>query len=105
MKRELVSGLLAGLVVGAVNFAAIVFTVKSVVKAGEAPAGAVLATVLVYFLKVILIGSAVAALVIFRKYYSIKGFLIGFTLTLVLIATDAMISKATNPVLLDKLLL
>lgn len=103
LKREMVSGLMAGLAVGAANFAAIVFTVKSVVKAGAVPAGAVISTVFVYLLKAVLIGSAVAALIIFRKYYSIKGFLIGFTLTLVLIATDAVISKAADPASLDKL--
>ncbi len=93
IRREIVSGLLAGLALGTINFAAIVFTVKSVVKPDTPSTGAVIMTVLIYFLKVMLIGCALAGLIIFRKYYSIKGFLIGFTLTLVLIAADALISR------------
>jgi hypothetical protein len=93
MKRELVSGMLAGLAIGAVNLAAIVFTVKSLVKPGSQSTGAALLTVLIYLLKLVVIGCAIAALIIFRKYFSIKGFLIGFTLTLVLLAADALVVK------------
>jgi len=93
IKREIVSGLLAGLAIGAVNLAAIVFTVKSIIKPDAPSAGAAVITVLIYLLKVILIGCAIAAFIIFRKYYSIKGFLIGFTLTLVLILIEVLISK------------
>jgi hypothetical protein len=104
-KREIVLGLVSGLALGAVNFAAIVFTVKSVVRPDAVPAGAALLTVLVYLFKLALIGCSIAALIIFRKHYSIAGFLIGFTLTLVLIMADVLISKTTNPASLDKLLL
>jgi hypothetical protein len=96
MKREIVSGMLAGLATGAINLAAIAFTVKSLVKPGSQSTGAALLTVLVYLLKLAVIGCAIAALIIFRKYFSIMGFLIGFTLTLVLLALDALVVKMTT---------
>jgi hypothetical protein len=97
IKRELVSGMLAGLAIGAMNLAAIAFTVKSLVKQGSQSTSAALLTVLVYLMKVVIIGCAIGALIIFRKYFSIKGFLIGFTLTLVLLALDSLVVKMTNP--------
>jgi hypothetical protein len=93
MKREIVSGLLAGLSIGAINLAAIVFTVKSIVKPDAPSTSAAVWAILIYLFKVILIGCVIAALIIFRKYYSIKGFLFGFTLTLVLISLEVLISK------------
>lgn len=96
MKREIVFGLIAGLAIGALNLAAITFTVKSLVKQGSGSTAAALLTVLIYLLKIAVIGCAIAAVIVFRKYFSIKGFLIGFTLTLVLIAAEAMVSKMTT---------
>jgi hypothetical protein len=96
IKRETVAGLLLGIAVGALNLAAITLTVKSLVKQGSQSTSAALLTVLVYFLKLAIIGCAVAAVVIFRKYFSVKGFLIGFTLTLVLLALDALAMKMTK---------
>lgn len=97
VKRELVFGMIAGIAVGAINLAAITLTVKSLVKQGSQSTLAALLTVLVYLLKIAVIGCAIAAVIIFRKYISIKGFLIGFTLTLVLLALDALVVKMTNP--------
>lgn len=96
MKREIVFGLLIGIAVGAINLAAITLTVKSLVKQGSQSTAAALITVLFYFVKLFIVGCAVAAVVIFRKYFSIKGFLIGFTLTLVLLAVDALVIKMTT---------
>jgi Na+/melibiose symporter-like transporter len=96
MKREIVFGLNAGLAIGALNLAAITFTVKSLIKPGSSSAGAALLTVLVYLLKIAVIGCAIAAVIIYRQYFSIKGFLIGFTLTLVLIAAEALVPKMTK---------
>ncbi len=97
MKREMVLGLMSGLMIGALNLAAITFTVKSLVKQGSNSAAAAFLTVLIYLLKIAVIGCAIAAVVIFRKYFSIKGFLIGFTLTLVIIVVEALVAKMTNP--------
>ena len=90
------AGLLAGFLTGAVNLAAIAVTVKALLRGGSdaasAPAGTAVAAVLVYFVKIALIGAVIAALVIYRKFYSIKGFLIGFTLTLLLILAEGAIT-------------
>jgi hypothetical protein len=96
IKRELVAGLVSGVAVGAIDLAVISLTVKSIVKQGSQSALAALLTVLVYFVKIAVIGCAVAAVVIFRKHISIIGFLIGFTLTLVILGTDALVVKMTK---------
>ena len=96
IKKELVAGFICGIAIGAINLAAISFTVRSIVKQGSQSALAALSTVLVYFVKLAVIGCAIAAVVIFRKYISIKGFLIGFTLTLVILAADALVVKMTK---------
>lgn len=96
VKRDSVFGLLSGVFVGAINLAVITLTVKSIVKQGSQSTAAALLTVFVYFIKLFIVGCAVAAVVIFRKHISIAGFLIGFTLTLVLIAIDALVVKMTT---------
>jgi hypothetical protein len=96
MKREMVLGLISGLMIGALNFAAITFTVKSLVKQGSNSAAAAFLTVLIYILKIGIIGCAIAAVVIFGKYFSIKGFLIGFTLTLLIIGVEAVIASVAK---------
>ena len=96
IKRELAAGMLAGIAVGTLNLAAIVITVKSLVKQGSQSTAAALFTVLLYFAKLAAIGCAVAAVVMMKKFFSIKGFLIGFTLTLVLLALEALMVKMTK---------
>jgi len=98
IKREFVAGLISGIAIGALNLAVISLTVKSLVKQGSQSTLAALLTVLVYFIKLAIVGCAIAAVVIFRQHISIIGFLIGFTLTLVLLAVEALVSKMTNPV-------
>jgi hypothetical protein len=97
IKREIVAGLLVGIAIGTVNLAAVTLTVKSFVKQGSQNAMTVFLTLFVYFLKMALAACAIAAVVIFRKHFSIMGFLAGFTLTLVILAVYAMAAKMTNP--------
>ena len=104
IKREIVAGLLVGIAIGTLNLAAVTLTVRSFVKQGSQNAMTVFLTVFVYFLKMAVVACAIAAVVIFRKYFSIAGFLIGFTLTLVILAVHAMVAKMTNPASPDKLL-
>jgi len=104
IKRELAAGLVSGIAIGALNLAVISLTVKSIVKQGSRSAMAAFSTVLVYFVKLAVVGCAIATVVVFRKYISIKGFLIGFTLTLVILAVDALIVKTTSPAAPDKLM-
>jgi hypothetical protein len=96
IKRELAAGLIIGVIIGAMNLAAVTLTVKSFVKQGSQNAAAAFFTVLVYFVKMAFAAGAVAAVVIFRKYFSIMGFLIGFTLTLVILAVEAFFAKMTK---------
>ena len=98
IKREIVAGLLVGIAIGSLNLAAVTLTVRSFVKQGSQSAMTVFLTVFVYFLKMAVAACAIAAVVIFRKYFSIAGFLIGFTLTLVILALYATVAKMTNPV-------
>ncbi len=96
VKHNFIFGLVAGFGTGVLNFGAIVFSVKSIIKPGAASASAALASVVVYLAKTALIGGLIAVLVIYRKNYSIKGFLVGFTLTLVLLAAEAMLARFFN---------
>ena len=85
--RRLALGLAAGFVIGALNIAAITFTVKGLITP-DAKADRAMITVAVYFIKMLVIGATIALVIIFRKYFSIKGFLTGFTLTLALLFVE-----------------
>ncbi|MCE5299299.1 MAG: ATP synthase subunit I [Spirochaetia bacterium] len=92
LKKSLVAGMLAGLAIGVLNFAAIVFTVKTLIRP-EAGKTSTMATLAIYLGKLAAIGMTVAILIKYMKYFSIKGFLIGFTLTLLVILVEAGMSS------------
>jgi hypothetical protein len=88
--RPFVWGLLLGYLTGAINFAAIVLTVKTLFK--EPEGNKVLPAILIYITKIAVICAVLVALIMFRKHYDFKGFLVGFTISLlILIAENGMV--------------
>ncbi len=93
--KRLFAGMAAGFVTGALNISAIIFTVRGTITP-DSKKGAALISVLVYVIKLVVIGAIIALVIIFRKDYSIKGFLMGFTLTLLLLMTEYIITVLTK---------
>ena len=95
-RAQLVNGILAGYLTGVINFFIITLTVKNLLGAdGASSASKALKAVFIYLAKLAAFGGLIAFLVIYRETYSIKGFLAGFTATLIIIGIFGMITKRT----------
>jgi len=93
LENALANGLTAGFLTGVINFYVITFTVKWLLSDKEgAPAGKAALSVLVFLGKIILFSALIAGLVIYRKYYSIFGFLGGFTASMAVIGIENLIA-------------
>lgn len=99
IKKEFALGMIAGFLMGAVSFSSIVFTVKSILRnPDENHTGRALLVVLVYFLKIFVIGALLALIIIFRKHFNLMGFLGGFTISLlILLAENGIVLFVLKP--------
>ncbi len=74
---RLALGITAGIMLFALNYLAITFTVKGIVSGDGQPVQKAVSVVMIYTGKILVIGAAVFAVIKFREVISIKGFLAG----------------------------
>jgi len=74
---RLALGITAGVMLFALNYLAITFTVKGIVSGSGQPVQKAVSVVMIYMGKILVIGAAVFAVIKFREVISIKGFLAG----------------------------
>lgn len=83
--HKLGRGIIAGYLVGLLNYFLIAQSVKKILSSGGASSGKVMVAVFFYFARLILAAFIIAAVVMAANYYSIVGFIAGFTLCVVAI--------------------
>jgi hypothetical protein len=94
MNPRLALGMLAGYMTGLLNFFLIASQVKKMLAGGGSTASKVTAGSFFYLLRLAGAAAIIAAVVINARYFSIAGFLAGFTLCLaVIIAVHAIPDK------------
>ena len=94
LSRDMANGLLAGFLLGVLNFYLIVFTVKRfLVRGGEKSAGKAILSVFIYFMKLVLLALVVGTLIVLRKYFNLYGIIIGFTVCLSAVGIEGLIAK------------
>ncbi|MEI7542628.1 MAG: ATP synthase subunit I [bacterium] len=83
--NKLGRGIIAGYLTGLLNYFLIAQSVKRILSTGGAASGKVMAAVFFYFARLILAAFIIAAVVMAANYYSVPGFIVGFTLCVVAI--------------------
>ncbi len=96
LSRRLVNGMLAGFFTGIINFFIISFLVKKIFAIiNEIAATKIIKMLLVYIIKILFFSFVIFLVIINREFLSILGFLIGFTLTVVVIFLESLMLKRT----------
>lgn len=91
---RLVNGMLAGYFTGIINFFIITFLVKKIFSViSDIATQKTIKILFVYFLKILFFSLIIFLIVINKEIFSIIGFLIGFTLTVVVIFMESLILK------------
>jgi len=89
LKIEIASGIMAGYLTGIISFTALVFTVKILLKDPKNNSvRTAVAAVLVYLTKIAVIGGVLILLIVYRKYFDLRGFLAGFTISLLILLAE-----------------
>ncbi|MFP4466391.1 MAG: hypothetical protein ACLFP1_05010 [Candidatus Goldiibacteriota bacterium] len=84
IERKFVNGMLTGYTLGIINYFIIVFTVKKLILGSSEgmKTGARVLAGIVYIIKIIVFVLMLYMLIKFKEYYSLSGFLTGFTVSL-----------------------
>ncbi|MBP7793292.1 MAG: hypothetical protein KA120_09575 [Candidatus Goldbacteria bacterium] len=94
---RLVNGMLAGYFTGVINFFILTFLVKKIFDVtNKTVTSRVVKMIVIYLLKIVFFAFIIFLIVVNRKIFSIIGFLIGFTLTVVIIFIESLMLKKTG---------
>ncbi|MCX7698627.1 MAG: ATP synthase subunit I [Candidatus Goldbacteria bacterium] len=95
--RRQINGVLAGYFTGIANFFIISFLVTKIFeKIDEIISSKIIKILIVYLLKIIFFSIVIFLIIKNRNIFGILGFLIGFTLTLVIIFIESLILKKSQ---------
>lgn len=95
--KRFTNGMLTGYFTGVVNFFIVSFFVKKIFGIiNEMATSKVIKMLLIYLFKILFFSFVVFLIVINREIFSIIGFLIGFTLTVVVIFIESLMLKITQ---------
>jgi hypothetical protein len=97
IKIGFAAGIMAGFLTGVISFTMLVLTVKSLLKEpNKNSLGTALLAVLIYLLKIAVIGAILAVIIVYRKHFDLRGFLIGFTISLLILLAENVIVIFNN---------
>lgn len=89
--QRFVNGMLSGYFTGVINFFILSFLVKKIFSIiNETVTSKVIKMLLIYLLKILFFSFVIFLIVINREIFSIIGFLIGFTLTVIVIFIESL---------------
>lgn len=96
-EKKIINGIIVGYLTGALNFFGISFMVKKIFGViNEVAISKVIKIILIYLLKILLFTLIIFLVVKNREFFNIFGFIIGFTLTVIIIFIENLVVKNSN---------
>lgn len=95
--KKQVNGIIAGYLLGLINFFVISFLVKRIFGfISETVVPKVIKMLLIYLFKILFFSFVIFIIIINRNVFGIIGFIVGFTLTVVIIFIESLMIKDIN---------
>jgi|DewCreStandDraft_4_1066084.scaffolds.fasta_scaffold08666_3 hypothetical protein len=96
-EKKIINGIIVGYLTGALNFFGISFIVKKIFGViNEVAISKVIKVILIYLIKILLFALVIFLVVTNREIFNIFGFIIGFSLTVIIIFIENLFVKNLN---------